>query len=187
MTADIAESMGMAEAKGAIVAEVTADSPALKGGLKTGDTILTLDGTAIADARDLSRKVARLKPGKGVALAILRDGKPQTLTIEIGKMPADKMAAAEPAAQEKTSFTAWGLRLAPAGDGAGVTVMDVEPGSAAAEQGVKSGDTILEVAGAEVQTPADVKNALKTAKGKVLMLVKTGDDQRFVALPVAKG
>ena len=187
VTTDIADSMGMAEAKGAIVSEVTADSPALKGGLKTGDTILTLDDAAIADARDLSRKVARVKPGKSVKIEIVRDGKPETVTLEIGKMPADKMASAEPAVSEKTKFSEWGLRLAPATDGAGVTVTDVEAGSLAAGQGIKSGDIILEIAGAEVQTPADVKNALKAAKGKVLMLVKTGDDQRFVALPVAKG
>ena len=70
-----------------------------------------------------------------------------------------------------------------------MTILDVAPESAAAEQGIKAGDTILEVAGADVQTPDDVKSAVESAakKGKVLLLVKSGDGQRFVALPVNQG
>ena len=81
-----------------------------------------------------------------------------------------------------------GLKVAPAQDGPGVTVMDVAPGSAAAELGLKAGDTILEVAGTEVHAPSDVRTALKgNDKKKVLMLVKTDEGQRFIALPTAKG
>ena len=81
-----------------------------------------------------------------------------------------------------------GLKLAPAQDGAGVTVVEVAPGSPAADRGIKAGDTILEVAGQEVHGPADIKDALKLAgKKRVLMLVRSGDTQRFIALPANQG
>ena len=69
-----------------------------------------------------------------------------------------------------------------------MVIVEVVPGSAAAERGLKAGDTILEVAGTEVNAPSDVRTALKDSdKKKVLMLVKTEDGQRFIALPTAKG
>ena len=81
-----------------------------------------------------------------------------------------------------------GLKLGPAEDGAGVKIVEVVPNSIADEQGLKVGDIILEVAGNDVNGPADVKNALKNAgKSRVLMLVRSGDNQRFLALPLAKG
>ena len=77
-----------------------------------------------------------------------------------------------------------GLKVVPAEDGAGVTVTEVDPDSAAAERGLRPGDVILEVAGAEVHNPADVRDAMKASgKKRVLMLVKSGDGQRFIALP----
>jgi serine protease Do len=188
VTADIAESMGLKEAKGAIISDVTAASPALKGGMKTGDTILSLDGTEIDDARDLSKKVARVKPGQTVDVVIIRDGKQETLKIEIGKMPGQQaMAAPAVEAPAKTDLAQLGLRLESAGDGAGVKVVDVDPEGAAAQRGIRPGDTILEVAGIDVQSPADVKAALKTAKANALLLVKSGEGQRFVAVPLDQG
>ena len=188
VTADIAETMGLKEAKGAIVADVTEDSPALKGGLKTGDTILSFDGSAIGDARDLSKKVAGVAPGKTADVLIVRGGKEQTLKIEIGKMPGDQaMAGAAPDAPAKSSLAQLGLKLEAAGDGGGVKVIDVDPNGIAASKGIRPGDTILEVAGIDVQSPADVKDALKGAKSKALLLVKSGEGQRFVAVPLGKG
>ncbi len=78
--------------------------------------------------------------------------------------------------------------MVPAEDGAGVTVTEVAPDSAAAERGLRPGDVILEVAGTEVHDPADVRDAMKASgKKRVLMLVKSGDGQRFIALPANAG
>ena len=192
VTDDIAESLGLKDAKGAIVADVTEDSPALAAGVKQGDTILKIDGKDVTDSRDLSRKVAGIKPGDAVPLTIVRDGKTMDLDVKIGTMPDDKKMAAtdtkEDSADKSVSLANLGLRVAPAQDGPGVTVTEVEPGSAAAERGLKAGDTILEVAGTEVNAPSEVRAALKDSdKKKVLMLVKTEDGQRFIALPTAKG
>ncbi len=193
VTADLAESLGLAEAKGAIVADVTEDSPALAAGIRQGDTILKVDGKDIADSRDLARKVAQLKPNQSIPVTLVRNGKTMEISVKIGAMPADpKLASAKPAqddeAQKTVSVAALGLKLAPAQDGAGVTITEVKPGSAAEDRGLKPGDTILEVAGVEVHGPADVRNALKeTQKKRVLMLVKSGDGQRYIALPTSQG
>jgi serine protease Do len=104
-------------------------------------------------------------------------------------MPNDpKMAEAVPVAEpKKDSLTAYGIEIAPADDGAGVKVTKVDPQSSAAERGLKEGDVILEVAGNEVNNVDGVLAALKKTSGaKVLMLVRSGDGQHFVALPRAK-
>ena len=94
VTEDIAESLGLKDAKGAIVADVTEDSPALAAGVKQGDTILKIDGKDVSDSRDLSRKVAGIKPGDAVPLTVVRDGKTMDLEVKIGTMPDDpKMAS----------------------------------------------------------------------------------------------
>ncbi len=188
VTADIAESLGLENAKGALISDLTAGSPALKAGLKSGDTILKVEGKDISDARDLAKVIAQIAPGKKISLAIIRDGKPQTISVILDAMPTDpKMASATVGEPAKNDLADYGLEVAPADDGAGVKVTKVDPNSSAAEKGVKEGDVILEVAGTEVNDASGVASALKTATGKkVLMLVRSGEGQRFVALPHAK-
>ncbi|MEO6608233.1 MAG: Do family serine endopeptidase [Aestuariivirga sp.] len=185
VTADLADSLGLENAKGAIISDLTVGSPAKTAGLKQGDTILKVDGTEISDAHDLAKVIAGLTPGKDVKLSIIRGGKPETITVTLAAMPSDpKMASAEaPAEPQKGSLTAYGLEVAPADDGAGVKVLKVDPKSAAADVGVKQGDVILSVAGKDVNSQADVSAALKDANGKkVLMLVRNAQGQGFVAL-----
>ena len=188
VTDDLAESLGLAEAKGAIISDVTDDSPALSAGLKAGDTILKVDGKDVADARDLARKVAQIPPGDSVPVTIVRDGKTLDVSVKIGTMPGEQRASKEPAAQTGNALAGLGLKVAPAADGAGVTVVEVAPDSPAADRGLKAGDVILEVAGTEVHGPSDVRDALKGAgKKRVLMLVRSGESQRFIALPANRG
>jgi serine protease Do len=188
VTADIAESMGLEKAKGALISDLTEGSPALKAGLKSGDTILKVDGTEISDARDLAKVIALVAPGKKVELSIIRDGKPQTVSVTLASMPTDpKLASASPAEPSKSGLADYGIEVAPADDGAGVKVTKIDPQSSAAEKGLTAGDVILEVAGTEVNDQASVSAALKQAKGnKILMLVRNADGQHFVALPHAK-
>jgi serine protease Do len=189
VTDEIAEGLGLKEKKGALVADVTENSPALAAGIKTGDTIVKVGEEEVSDPRDLAKKVARFQPGKSVDVTIIRDGETMTLPVALGKMPGDQQASTnKPAAPERSSLADLGVRLAPAEDGAGVQVIDVKPGSAAEERGIRPGDVILEVAGREVHEPADVKSALTSAKGKrIVMLIRSGDNQRFVALPGGEG
>jgi serine protease Do len=191
VTDDIAEGMGLKGNSGALVADVTDNSPALAAGIKTGDTIIKVGSDEITDPRDLAKKVARYAPGKSVDVTIVRAGKTMTIPVALGKMPGDKEASSNTQQQqepEHSGLADLGVRLAPAQDGAGVTVVEVKPGSTAEERGIRAGDIILEVAGHEVHAPADVKTALASVKGKrIVMLLRSGDNQRFVALPGSEG
>jgi serine protease Do len=185
VTAELAEGLGLEKAEGAIVSEVTEGSPALAAGLKQGDTILRLGDDEISDARDLSKTVAKAAPGKKVKFSILRDGKPMSIDVAIGAMPDDPVkAAAKPVEKTSSNLATLGLEVAPADDGAGVKVVEVKPDSAAAERGIRPGDVILEMSGKEVNSASDMQAALDAETNKrVLMLLKSGDSQRFVALP----
>jgi serine protease Do len=189
VTADIAESLGLENAKGAIISDLTDGSPALKAGLKSGDTILKVDGTEISDARDLAKVISHVTPGKVVQLSIIRGGKAQIVPVTLDAMPNDpQMASAKVEEPNTGSLSAYGLEVTTADDGAGVKVTKVDPKSDAADRGLKEGDIILEVAGTQVNDPAAIAAALKGANGKkILMLVKTADGQRYLALPHAKG
>ncbi len=87
VTKEIAEAIGLKDPKGALVAEALKDSPAAKAGIRTGDTIVAVEGEAIKEAKDLSRKIANVAPGKQVSVTVYRDGKERTVTIEVGRQP----------------------------------------------------------------------------------------------------
>jgi serine protease Do len=199
VTRDIADSLGLKAAEGALVAEPQADSPAAKAGIKSGDVITKVNGEAVKDARTLARRISSLQPGTSVKLTVVRDGKEDTTTLTLGELPKERQARANAndGDQERevpgAGLPSLGLTLAPAGkvagaSGPGVVVTDVDQNGPAAERGFKTGDVILDVGGAQVTSPADVRKALADAKsaGKrtVLMRVKSGDATRFVALPV---
>ena len=200
---DIADSIGMAEAKGAMITKVTEDGPAAKQDLKAGDVIVEVNGDKINDSRDLARKIAELEPDTDVKLSIVRYGDKRQVTMKLGNFPSSKkLAALEPETQPDVGqqMKNLGLSLAPAakfpgaGD-EGVVITEVDPASDAADKGLKPGDVILQVAGVDVSNPSDVADGVKKAMDgaktekdtvKVLMQVKTGDQTRFVALSLKK-
>jgi serine protease Do len=197
VTADIADSLGMKQAKGAMVDNPQDGSPAAKAGLEAGDVITAVNGADVKDARDLARNISTIAPGSSVKLDILHKGEAKTLTLALGEMPNDRQAnAGDQSSKELAGTPRLGLELAPAGevDGSGdkgVVVVAVDPQGPAAEHGFQTGDVILNVGGKTVSNAGDVRAALNAAKqgGKnsVLMRVKTADATRFVAVPLAKG
>jgi serine protease Do len=88
VTAEVADAIGLKDAKGALIAEAQANGPAAKAGLKRGDTILAVNGEKIADARELSKKIATFAPGTKTSLTIWRDGKEREVSFEVGRQPA---------------------------------------------------------------------------------------------------
>jgi serine protease Do len=86
VTKEIAEAVGLAEGKGALIAQPQPDSPAAKAGLRSGDIIVSLDGVAVEDHRDLSRKVAMIPPGRSVEVTIFRRGVQEVISVEIGRL-----------------------------------------------------------------------------------------------------
>ena len=197
VTADIADSLGMKQARGAMVDNPQDGSPAAKAGLEAGDVITAVNGAEVKDARDLARNIGTIAPGSSVKLDILHKGEAKTLTLALGEMPNDRQAnAGDQPSKELAGTPRLGLQLAPAGevDGSGdkgVVVVAVDPQGPAAEHGFQTGDVILNVGGKTVSNAGDVRAALNAAKqsGKnsVLMRVKTADATRFVAVPLAKG
>jgi serine protease Do len=197
VTADIADSLGMKQARGAIVDNPQDGSPAAKAGIEAGDVITAVNGEQVKDSRDLARNISMMAPGSSVKLDILHKGETKTLTLALGEMPNDHQANADDASSKAAAGTPHlGLRLAPAGEveGAGqkgVVVTAVDPEGPAAEHGLQTGDVILDVGGKAVSNTADVRAALTAAqaggKHSVLMHVKTSDATKFVAIPLAKG
>jgi serine protease Do len=195
VTEDIASSLELRTAEGALVDEPQPDGPAARAGIKSGDVIRSVNGEVVRDSRDLARKIAGIVPGQTAAIGIFRDGAEKTVTLQIAKMPDRTTVDTRPRGEYHGSAPL-GLTLAPAASVAGqgtpgVIVTDVDPDGPAADHGMKTGDVILEVAGKPVNNPSDVRDGLDAARsgGKqaVLMRIKSGDTSRYVALPVAAG
>jgi serine protease Do len=202
VTADIADSLGLKKAEGALVAEPQANGPAAKAGIESGDVITAVNGEAVKDARELARTIGGLAPGNAVKLNVLHKGEDKVINLTLGQLPNTIEAKADTDNGDKggttkgTDVPKLGLTLAPANSVAGagkdgVVVTEVDPKSAAAERGFKEGDVILEVAGKSVTNAGDVREAINAArtdnKNSVLMRVKSGGSSRFVAVPLAKG
>jgi len=204
VTADIADSLGLKKAEGALVAEPQANGPAAKAGIESGDVITAVNGDTVKDARELARTIGALAPGNSVKLNVLHKGQDKVVNLTLGQLPNTLEAKADNdndngdkgGATRGTDMPKLGLTLAPANSVAGagkdgVVVTEVDPKSAAAERGFKEGDVILEVAGKSVANAGDVREAISAArtdnKNSVLMRVKSGGSMHFVAVPLAKG
>ena len=190
ITPELAQSFDIQETKGVIVADLVADGPAEKAGLKRGDVITRLNGREVDNAHGLSRMVASMAPDTTVTLQVIRDGKNREIKATIGTMPADGAEAA-PAKKEST----WGLtvqNLTPElaqrfewdQTEHGVVISNVQPGSPAAEVKLRPGDLIKEINRQKIQNLKDYNQALqKVKKGEsLLLLVKRGDRTFYVAL-----
>lgn len=191
---DMAASLGLNEAEGAIVGKLTKDSPAEKSGIKVGDLILQVDGNKVKDSRDLARKIAALQPDSTTELTVFRNGRQQSVSVKLGTFPSgDKVASR--GKSESEELKSLGLTLAPAADFAkgdenkeGVVVTDVDAKSTAAEKGLKRGDIILDVNFQPVSTPDEVEEAVRQAKEKgrkaVMVRYRSSNNEAFVALPL---
>jgi serine protease Do len=202
VTQDIADSLGMKKAEGALVAEPQANGPAAKAGIESGDVITSVNGDGVKDARELARTIGGIAPGTAVKLNVLHKGQDKIVNLTLGQLPntveakADNDNSDRGSTSRGTDVPKLGLTVAPANSVAGagkegVVITEVDPKSAAAERGFKEGDVILEVAGKSVASAGDVRDAISSArnesKNSVLMRVKTGGQSRFVAVPLAKG
>jgi serine protease Do len=197
VTADLANTLGLKEARGAIVDDPQSGSPAAKAGLKSGDVITALNGTAVKDSRDVAVKVGMLAPGTSVKLDLLRNGQSTIVTLILGEKPAQQQANAGSGSSNPTAEEPHlGLTLAPAAEVAGsgdkgLVVVDVDTNGPAADKGLKTGDVILEVGGEAVTDVSQVRKALVDARAQgkhdVLMRVKAADSTRYVAVPLGTG
>jgi serine protease Do len=187
ITEDIANTMGLNNARGALVTDVAAGGPAELAGIKTGDTIVAFDGKAIKDSADLPLEVARVAPGKTVDLKIYRESKELNIPVKVGEMKDSEVMAESGtgdfgmAVQPVTPAIAESLGLERA---EGVVVSSVKPGSAAEEAGLMRGDVITQINRNPVRDLADYNREMpRKEDGKsILFLVKRDRGSLFLAL-----
>jgi serine protease Do len=201
VTEDIAETLGVKESTGALVAGITPDSPAAKAGLEAGDVITKFDGKDVSTMRGLPRLVAQTPIGKTVELEALRKGEKRSFKVTIGRLVEDEKTAEPSQGQDQPPEKAMiGLRLAPLTDELrqqhgidskvkGVVVTEVDAQSPAAQKGVKVGDVIVEAGQEQVSSPEDVAKSIDKVRkaGRKAVLLRLEDakgDLRFVAVPL---
>ena len=204
VTAEIAESVGMREPIGAMIAGTNDGGPADKAKIRPGDIVIRFNNQDVKEMRNLPRIVAETAIGQEVPVIVWRDGKEVTLTITVGQLPDDQTLASTPQGKPEdgaraVELTGLGVQVAPitpalrekfqiAEDQKGVVITDVTAGSAAAERGLKPGDVIVEVQQEAVNTPADIQKRLeavrKQSRRSVLMLVQSKDGRHWVPLPL---
>ncbi|MCE2923126.1 MAG: PDZ domain-containing protein, partial [Roseomonas sp.] len=202
VTDDIAEALRLpAGTRGALVANAQAEGPAAQAGIRSGDVIIRFNGVPVPEMRALPRIVADNTVGSSVPVVIWRDGKEETVTVTLGELPAEQRQASAPAApppgQGPVELTGLGLRVAAITnelrqrfnlrpEQRGVVIVEVIPGTPAAERELRPGDVIVEVQQQRVSTPAEVQEQVERLRRQNrnvgLFAVENAGGQRFVPL-----
>jgi serine protease Do len=204
VTEEIAESLGLDKARGALVASVSDNGPAQSAGIQAGDVVLKFDGRDVTDMRKLPRLVAETPVGKTVPVTLWRKRGENTVQVTVGKLDESeqlqanaqdtpsKSPKAEAAVVKTLGLTLSGLtpdlkeKFSLADDSKGVVVVDVAKDSPAAAKGLRPGDLIMEAAQEEVKSPGEVNSkideAKKSGRKSILLLVERQGDLRFIAL-----
>jgi serine protease Do len=205
VTDDVAEALGLASAKGALVSDVP-EGPAMEAGMQAGDVIVSFDGREVEDTRGLVRQVGNTEVGKAVRVVVNRDGATQTLLVTLGRREEAESAvpASQPGPEEEEapmSMDLMGLTLSPLTaeireqlelpeTAKGLAVMDVDETSEAFEKGLRAGDVITEAGQAQVLALTDLEERIAEAqeagRKSILLLVRRAGDPRFVALTIAE-
>lgn len=197
VTPDLAEGLGLEEARGALVTDVP-EGPSLAAGMEAGDVILSFDGVDVADTRGLVRQVGNTEVGKEVRVLVFRDGETETLRVTLGRREEAEGAVPasintdEPITSEFMGLTVSNMtdelrtQLGLADDVEGLVVADVAEDSEAYEEGLRAGDLITEAGQEKVTTVAELEERIADAKEagrkSLLLLVRRDGDPRFVAL-----
>jgi len=207
---DLRQALGLGEQSGALVADVTRNSPAERAGLKRGDVIVAMSGKAVVEPGALSREIAMMRPGSEADLRVLRDGKERTITVKIGELPEgqqqqhdeedDELGAAPHGSGRAGGRTLDNLGLAlenltdnirrqlgVARDVTGAVVAGVAQGSPAEEAGLRPGDVILQVDRHNVDSANAAAKAIGAADPPILLLVRRGENTVFLTVNPARG
>jgi serine protease Do len=191
VTPDLADNFGLDRPIGALVGQVVPDSPADKAGLNAGDVIIEYNGKEVSQMSMLPAMVANTSVGEKATIVLIRDGKKQDITVEIGKLEdADSVLAdTETGTSKKIGMTVQELtpKLSESlgiDEIQGLIVSDIITGSAAAEAGILRGDIILEINREKVESIAQYQNALQAAQEKksILLLIRRDQHTRFVVI-----
>jgi serine protease Do len=192
VTPAIARAMNLSTPDGALVSQVTSDSPAQRAGLREGDVITEINGTPVQESNQLRMTVSMMNPGEDARLKVVRDGRTMPFTVKVEEMPGEKVqrASAEPSSSDKMlqgvevedldARSARQLQL-PAST-RGVVVTSVDPASPAAAAGLHEGDVIQEVNRKPVTNSQEFSQALRRSNGDSLLLVNRQGQKIFLAV-----
>lgn len=192
VTPDLAKSLGLEEARGALVADVTSGSPAAKGGVQRGDVIVSFNSKKVAESSSLPSLVAETPVGDTVQVEVLRNGKNTTLEVKVAKL-AEETASNE-REESETEKSKWGLALRDlqpeereqAGVKAdeGVLIAGIDPESPAAEANLRAGDVVLEINRVPVGSVADLKKEMAKVEGDkpLLLLLRRAEGNLYASL-----
>ena len=185
----LAQSFGLDRPQGALVSTVERGGPAEKAGLKPGDVVIAVDGRAIERSNELPPLVANIKPGTKATFEVWRDRKKVPVTVAVGELKPDKVAAARPAADETANSGKLGLALRPLTDeerrqldGAPGLIVERSNG-AAASAGIRAGDVLSAINGVPVRSIDEVRK-LVPEHGLVALLIRRGDASVFVPVEI---
>ncbi len=199
VTPDVAEAIGLLDAKGALITDVP-EGPARDAGMLAGDVIQTFDGKPVDDTRDLVNRVADAPIGEAVAVVVLRDGKEETLQVTLGRREdaeAESTPVVAAPTQEPAEAEVLGMTLTPItpdiasklgldASATGLVVVAVDEASEAYAKGLRDGDMIAEAGQQKVIRLQDIKDRVAEAQDagrkSLLLLVRRAGDPRFVAL-----
>jgi len=203
VTSDLAKEFKLSENSGALVGEVTEDSPAEKAGLKEGDVVVQFNGKKVNDSRHFRLMVSQTPPGTKVDLKVLREGKEQSFTAKLGELPSGGLARADSrqgglrrskqadalegvTVDDLNARTRQQFNIPPSVRGA--VVVEVEPSSPSAEAGLRPGDVILEINRQRVFNADEAVKQSEEVKGdRVLLRVWSGGGSRYVVVEVKPG
>ncbi|MCK5747410.1 MAG: PDZ domain-containing protein, partial [Oricola sp.] len=209
VTDEIAESLGMDRARGALVAGVIEGGPVDDGSIEPGDVIIEFDGKPVETTRELPRIVADTPVGKAVDVVVIRKGEQMDIKVTLGRLEDSDELAMAPSGDEKGDMPAdqadtielYGMTLAELDDSQreafkiedsverGVVITEVAPNSAAAEKGISPGETIVEIAQEAVANPQEVVDSIEELKSEnrrnaLLMLAAPTGELRFVTVRI---
>jgi Do/DeqQ family serine protease len=177
VTPDIAHSLGLANAMGALVSQVVEGSAAEKAGIHTGDVITSVNGQAVKSNSELRNSIGLMRVGDKVEIGLLRDGKPLKVTAII----SDTSSTAQAAPAESIHKAFEGATLVDAPDGGGALVKSVEPGSAAAQSGLRNNDIIM---GANRGRVTNVQQLRERSKGASVLVLEVRRGNSVIIVPL---
>ncbi len=192
VTPAIAKAFGVKEARGALVGDVSPNSPAQRSGLANGDIILEVNGKPVADSNALRMTISMMAPDTDVNLKVLRNGAERDVTVKLGELPTTEAAVRNNdqgssdsalsgvSVENLDAETARALKLPP--QTRGVVVTNVSPSSDAAEAGLHRGDVIQEVNRKPVKNTSEFEQALRSSTEKTLLLVNRNGSTMYLAV-----
>lgn len=190
LTPELADSFGIAQGKGILVAQVADDSPAARSGLRQGDVIVTYQGRPVTSVGRFRNEVVLTQPGSKQPFIIIRDGKRQQIEVSIGQLNEETQIAQD-GSQTTDQLGLTVQTLTPdlaehfgVQAGEGVVVTDIKTGSIAAMAGIRPGSVIIQVDRTAVRSAAEFKRAVQQSSGdkRVLLLIRRGNMQQYVVL-----